>query len=119
PMPGHHNVQNALGAIAVARKLGVEVEVIRRALGGFTGVQRRFTVRGVAGGVTVVDDYGHHPVEIEATLAAAEAACPERRIVAVFQPHRYSRAEALYADFCGAFFRADVVLVCPVYAAGE
>jgi UDP-N-acetylmuramate--alanine ligase len=118
-MPGHHNVLNALGAIAVAVELQVPFEAIARALNGFTGVQRRFTVRGDVGGVLVVDDYGHHPAEIEATLAAAETGFPERRVIAVFQPHRYSRFAGLWSDFCGAFNRADLVVVCPVYAAGE
>jgi UDP-N-acetylmuramate--alanine ligase len=118
-MPGQHNVQNALGAIAVAREIGVPLEAIRKGLAAFTGVQRRFTIRGEAGGVVVVDDYGHHPVEIEATLQAAEQAWPDKRIVAVFQPHRYSRVQSLFGEFCGAFHRADEVLVLPVYAAGE
>ncbi|MGC6493015.1 MAG: UDP-N-acetylmuramate--L-alanine ligase [Myxococcota bacterium] len=118
-MPGRHNVVNAVGAVAVARELEVPFPIIARALNGFTGVQRRFTVRGEAKGVLVVDDYAHHPVEIEATLTAAESGFPERRIIAVFQPHRYTRLESLFAEFCGAFNRADTVLVCPVYRAGE
>lgn len=118
-MPGKHNVSNALGAIAVALELEVGFDVARRALHGFTGIQRRFTVRGDAGGVLVVDDYGHHPVEIEATLRAAEEAFPDRRLVAVFQPHRYSRVHSLWDAFCSSFNRAAEVVVCPVYAAGE
>jgi UDP-N-acetylmuramate--alanine ligase len=82
-------------------------------------VQRRFTVRGEAAGVLVVDDYGHHPVEIEATLQAAEEAFPDRRLIAVVQPHRYSRVKDLWNTFCGAFYRANVVVVCPIYPAGE
>jgi UDP-N-acetylmuramate--alanine ligase len=118
-MPGQHNVSNALATIATAMELAIPFETARDALHGFTGVQRRFTVRGDAGGVLVVDDYGHHPVEIEATLRAAEAGFPGRRVIAVFQPHRYSRVESLWAEFCSAFNRADHVLVCPIYAAGE
>ncbi len=118
-MPGAHNVSNALGAVAVAVELQVPFELVREALHGFTGVQRRFTVRGEEGGVLVVDDYAHHPVEIEATLLAAEQGFPDRRIIAVFQPHRYSRIRELWSEFCGAFNHADAVLVCPVYAAGE
>lgn len=118
-MPGRHNVVNALGAVAVAHELQVPFEAVQRGLDGFTGVQRRFTVRGEADGVLVVDDYGHHPVEIEATLAAAAEGFPDRRVVAVFQPHRFSRLAALWSDFCGSFNQADEVVVCPVYAAGE
>ncbi|TVQ91801.1 MAG: UDP-N-acetylmuramate--L-alanine ligase [Deltaproteobacteria bacterium] len=118
-MPGQHNVSNALGAIAVALELEVSFEIARQALDGFTGIQRRFTVRGEADGVLVVDDYGHHPIEIEATLRAAEEAFPERRIVAVFQPHRYSRVHSLWDAFCAAFNRANEVVVCPIYGAGE
>jgi UDP-N-acetylmuramate--alanine ligase len=118
-MPGVHNVSNALGAIAIALEIELPFQVAARALDGFTGVQRRFTVRGEGGGVLVVDDYGHHPVEIEATLAAAQAAFPERRIVAVFQPHRFSRVAALWDGFCAAFNGAHEVVVCPVYRAGE
>ena len=118
-LPGRHNVANAVGAAAMAMELSIPFEAVQEALDGFSGVQRRFTVVGEAGGVCVVDDYGHHPVEIQATLEAAEAAWPDRRIVAVFQPHRYSRVHGLWDDFCGSFNRASEVLVCPVYAAGE
>lgn len=118
-MPGMHNVSNALGAIAIATELQIPFEAIARALHRFSGVHRRFTVRGEVDGVLVVDDYGHHPTEIEATLAAAEGGFAERRVIAVFQPHRYTRLAALWAEFCAAFNRADVVVVCPVYAAGE
>jgi UDP-N-acetylmuramate--alanine ligase len=118
-MPGRHNVANAVGAAAVAAELGMSFEQIAQALDGFTGIQRRFTVRGEKNGVIVVDDYGHHPVEIEATLSAAEDAYPNSRIVAVFQPHRYSRVHDLYDAFCAAFNRAGHVVVCPVYGAGE
>jgi len=118
-MPGDHNVANALGAIAAAMELEVAFTTVREALDGFTGVRRRFTVRGEVSGAVLVDDYGHHPVEIEATLQAAETAFPDRRLVAVFQPHRYSRVQHLWDAFCAAFNRASEVVVCPVYPAGE
>jgi len=118
-MPGDHNVANALGAIATAMELEVAFTTVSEALHRFTGVQRRFTLRGEQAGVLVVDDYGHHPVEIEATLDAAESAYPERRVVAVFQPHRYSRVRNHWDAFCAAFNQASEVVVLPVYAAGE
>ena len=118
-MPGEHNVQNALAAIATGLELDIPFERIAAALDGFSGVDRRFTVRADVGGVLIVDDYAHHPVEIEATLSGARKGFPERRIVAVFQPHRYSRVQDLEADFCRAFNRADHVVVCPIHAAGE
>jgi UDP-N-acetylmuramate--alanine ligase len=118
-MPGQHNVSNATGAIATAMELNIPFHRIQKALHGFSGVQRRFTVVGEVAGVTVIDDYGHHPVEIEATLEAAESAFPTRRVIAVFQPHRFSRVSDLWAEFCGSFNRAAEVLVCPIYAAGE
>ncbi len=116
---GAHNVLNALAALAVADELGIAFDTAARALSTFEGVQRRFTHKGSHDDVIVVDDYGHHPAEIKATLAAARGAYPERRIVALFQPHRYSRTAALIDDFARAFNDADVVLVAPVYAAGE
>ena len=118
-LPGQHNATNAVGAVAVAMELNVPFDVVQRALHNFTGVQRRFTVRGDVAGVLVVDDYGHHPIEIQATLRAAENAFPGRRIVAVFQPHRFSRVQSLWDDFLSSFNRAAEVMVCPVYAAGE
>jgi len=118
PMPGDHNVSNALAAVAVARHLGMTRAGIRDALGSFGGVNRRFTRVGEAGGVTVIDDYGHHPVEIAAVLRAARQAS-EGRIIAVHQPHRYSRLSNLFDEFCGAFNEADVVAIGEVYAAGE
>jgi UDP-N-acetylmuramate--alanine ligase len=118
PMPGDHNVSNALAAVAVARHLGMNTDAIRAALASFGGVNRRFTRVGEAGGVTVIDDYGHHPVEIAAVLRAARQAC-EGRIIAVHQPHRYSRLSSLFDDFCGCFNEADVVGIADVYAAGE
>jgi UDP-N-acetylmuramate--alanine ligase len=117
-MPGRHNVQNALAAIAVARELGIGEAVIRRAFENFGGVKRRFTRTGVVAGITVVDDYGHHPVEIQAVLATARQTTAGR-VIAVVQPHRYSRLESLFEAFCKAFNQADEVLVAPVYPAGE
>jgi UDP-N-acetylmuramate--alanine ligase len=117
-MLGRHNVQNALAAIAVARELEIPDDVLRRALATFRGVKRRFTQTGVAGGITVIDDYGHHPVEIRAVLRTARQAA-DGRVIAIVQPHRYTRLHALFEDFCTAFNDADCVLVAPVYAAGE
>ncbi|MFO0585214.1 MAG: UDP-N-acetylmuramate--L-alanine ligase [Anaeromyxobacter sp.] len=117
-MVGRHNALNALAVIALADEMGVPVEKTREALKGFGGVQRRFTLRGEAAGVTVVDDYGHHPAEVKATLAGAHEAY-RRRVVCVFQPHRYTRTRDLMADFAIAFNHADVLLVTDVYAAGE
>ena len=118
PMPGDHNVSNALGAVAVARHLGMKGDEIRAALAGFGGVNRRFTKVGEVNGVTIIDDYGHHPVEIAAVLRAARQAC-SGRVIAVHQPHRYSRLHALFDDFCSCFNDADVVGIAEVYAAGE
>jgi UDP-N-acetylmuramate--alanine ligase len=117
-VPGAHNVQNALAAIAVGLDLEIPFVTIQKALAGFAGVQRRFQVRGTADGVTVVDDYGHHPAEIRATLAAAKAGF-DCRVVCVFQPHRYTRTQALQQDFHTAFNQADVLVVMDIYAAGE
>ncbi len=121
PMPGRHNVQNALAAIAVARELSVPDSAIRQGLAGFGGVRRRFTTVGVVGGVRVIDDYGHHPVEIAAVLKAARDVTGEGkgRVIAVVQPHRYSRLHNLFQDFCSCFNDADTVIVADVYAAGE
>jgi len=118
PMPGDHNVSNALSAIAVARHLGMKKEEIREALAGFGGVNRRFTRVGVVNGVTIIDDYGHHPVEIAAVLRAARQAT-KGRVIAVHQPHRYTRLSNLFDDFCTCFNEADVVAIAEVYAAGE
>ncbi len=117
-IPGEHNILNATAAIAVALELRVEPDVIREGLRKFTGVGRRFEVRGVAGGVTVVDDYGHHPTEIRATLAAAKSCCHGKMHV-LFQPHRYSRTFHLLDDFARAFHQADRVVVLDIYAAAE
>jgi UDP-N-acetylmuramate--alanine ligase len=118
PMAGYHNVLNALAAIAVARELGVSAADIRKGLAGFGGVRRRFTTTGVADGVRIIDDYGHHPVEIASVLKAARAVT-EGRVIAVVQPHRYSRLHDLFDDFCHCFNDADTVIVADVYAAGE
>jgi UDP-N-acetylmuramate--alanine ligase len=118
PMPGRHNVQNALAAIGVALELGIPDVTIQKGFARFGGVKRRFTKVGETQGVTVIDDYGHHPVEIRAVLAAARESA-EGRVIAVVQPHRYSRLGNLMDDFAQAFNDADMVLVTPVYAAGE
>jgi len=118
PMPGEHNVQNALAALAVGLQLGFDEDTLRAGLAGFSGVGRRFTKTGEAGGITVIDDYAHHPVEIAAVLGAARQAY-SGRILAVVQPHRYSRLAHLFDDFCTCFNQADGVLVAPVYEAGE
>ena len=118
PMPGDHNVSNALAAVAVARHLGMKGAEIRAALAGFKGVNRRFTKVGEVGGITIIDDYGHHPVEIAAVLKAARQAS-EGRVIAVHQPHRYTRLSSLFEDFCACFNEADVAGIAEVYAAGE
>jgi UDP-N-acetylmuramate--alanine ligase len=118
PMPGLHNVRNALAAIAVGLQLGVAPDAIREAMAGFAGVRRRFTTTGIARGVRIVDDYGHHPAEIAAVLAAARSAT-KGRVIAIVQPHRYSRLSDLFADFCRCFSDADAVIVADVYPAGE
>ncbi len=118
PMPGRHNVLNALSAIAVARELGIDDNAIRAGLARFGGVKRRFTRVGEVDGAIIIDDYGHHPVEIKAVLAAAREGA-EGRVIAVIQPHRYTRLRDLMAEFQAACNDADRVLVTPVYAAGE
>ncbi len=118
PMPGDHNVSNALSAVAVARHLGMKGDEIREALAAFGGVNRRFTRVGEVQGVTIIDDYGHHPTEIAAVLKAARQAC-DGRVIAVHQPHRYTRLSHHFEDFCACFNEADVVAIAPVYAAGE
>ncbi|WP_050528572.1 UDP-N-acetylmuramate--L-alanine ligase [Pseudorhodobacter aquimaris] len=118
PMPGDHNVSNALSAIAVCRFLGMRMDEIREALAAFGGVNRRFTRVGVVNDVTIIDDYGHHPVEIAAVLRAARQAT-KGRVIAVHQPHRYSRLSSLFEDFCTCFNEADVVAIAEVYGAGE
>jgi len=118
PMPGEHNARNATAAIAVADQLRIPADAIRKGLKNFSGVKRRFTRTGVVGGVTVIDDYGHHPVEIASVLRAARQSA-KRDVIAVVQPHRYSRLHDLFDDFALAFNDADTVIVAPVYAAGE
>ncbi|SFE28268.1 UDP-N-acetylmuramate--L-alanine ligase [Sulfitobacter brevis] len=118
PMPGDHNVSNALSAVAVARHLGMKLEEIRTALAAFGGVNRRFTKVGEVDGVTIIDDYGHHPVEIAAVLKAARQAS-QGRVIAVHQPHRYTRLSHHFEEFCACFNDADVVGIAEVYAAGE
>jgi UDP-N-acetylmuramate--alanine ligase len=117
-MPGEHNVYNALAAIAAAEELEIPFEKAAEALETFQGIDRRFTVRGEEKGVLVVDDYGHHPAEIKATLAGARSGF-DRRIIVVFQPHRYSRTQLCFNDFVKAFYRADMLVVTDIYAAGE
>jgi UDP-N-acetylmuramate--alanine ligase len=118
PMPGEHNVLNALAAIAAARELKIGFDDIRSGLGAFDGVRRRFTRVGTWNGATIIDDYGHHPVEIAAVLKAARSAT-KGSVIAVHQPHRYSRLHDLFPEFCGCFNDADVVAITDVYAAGE
>jgi UDP-N-acetylmuramate--alanine ligase len=118
PMFGLHNVQNSLAAIAVGIEMGIDDQTLKAAFAGFRGVKRRFTKTGVSGGVTVIDDYGHHPVEISAVLSAARQAAAGS-VIAVVQPHRYSRLQSLFDDFCLCFNDADLVIVADVYAAGE
>ena len=119
PMPGMHNVLNALATIAVADELQVPMDKVRQGLSSFGGVQRRFTVVGEYGGITLVDDYGHHPTEIRVTLEAASRAFSGRRIVVAFQPHRYSRTHNLFEDLAMSFNRADKLFISDVYEAGE
>ncbi len=121
PMPGDHNVSNALAAIAVARHLGMKRAEIREALASFGGVNRRFTKVGEWRGVPIIDDYGHHPVEIAAVLKAARKTltAPTGRVIAIHQPHRFTRLSNLFDDFCTCFNEADVVAIAEVYAAGE
>jgi UDP-N-acetylmuramate--alanine ligase len=118
PMPGRHNASNATAAIAVAHELGISDEAIRKAIAGFGGVKRRFTKTGEWNGVTVIDDYGHHPVEIAAVLRAARESY-RGKVIAVVQPHRFTRLQSLFEEFCTCFNDADTVVVAEVYPAGE
>ena len=118
PLPGRHNVSNATAAIAVADRLGLSADDIKKGLAGFGGVKRRFTHTGTVDGVSIYDDYGHHPVEIRSVLAAARSSA-HGRVIAVVQPHRYTRLQALFPDFASCFNDADTVIIAPVYAAGE
>ena len=118
-LPGIHNVYNATASIAVGIELDVPFTAIKTALETLEGVQRRLEIKGEVNGITVVDDYGHHPTEIKTTLEAIEKCWPDNRKVVVFQPHRYSRTQALFDDFTRSFYQSDVLLVLPIYAAGE
>jgi len=118
-MPGSHNILNALAAISVGLEFDIGLDAIRKGLAGLGGLERRFQVKGEKNGVLVIDDYGHHPAEITATLETAKECWPENRLVVVFQPHRYSRTRALYDRFVICFNQADVLIVAPIYPAGE
>lgn len=121
PMLGRHNVQNALVALTIAQEMGVKPPIMKKALENFTGVKRRFTKTGEVQGVTIIDDYAHHPIEIETVLKTARTAVQanEGRVIAVMQPHRYSRLQDLFEDFCKCFNDADTVIIADVYEAGE
>ncbi len=118
-LPGLHNVYNATASIAVALELDIVFNDIKSALESVEGVQRRLEVKGEVNGITVIDDYGHHPTEIKTTLQALEENWPDRRKVVVFQPHRYTRTQALYDEFTRAFYKSDLLVVLPIYSAGE
>jgi UDP-N-acetylmuramate--alanine ligase len=118
-LPGIHNVYNATASIAVGIELDIPFDAIKNALENLEGVQRRLEIKGEVNGITVVDDYGHHPTEIKTTLQAIEKCWPDNRKVVVFQPHRYSRTQALFDDFTRSFYQSDILLVLPIYAAGE
>jgi UDP-N-acetylmuramate--alanine ligase len=118
-LPGIHNVYNSMAGIAVGMELGIPFDIIKNALETLQGVQRRLEIKGEAKGITVVDDYGHHPTEIKTTLQAAKESWPDRRIVVVFQPHRYTRTKALFDDFTRAFYQSDHLVILPIYSAGE
>jgi UDP-N-acetylmuramate--alanine ligase len=119
PMAGIHNVYNTLAAVGVGLELDIPFAVIASAMASFSGVQRRLQIKGECHGITVVDDYGHHPTEIRATLSAMRAAWPKRRLVVFFQPHRYSRTHGLMREFSTAFYEADLLYVTEIYPAGE
>jgi UDP-N-acetylmuramate--alanine ligase len=118
-LPGRHNVLNATAAAAVGLELDIPFAVVKSALETIDGVQRRMEIKGEAAGVTVVDDYGHHPTEIKTTLEAARGCWPDRRLVVAFQPHRHTRTRDLWSDFTRAFYQSDILVVLPIYAAGE
>ncbi len=121
PMPGEHNVQNALAALVIAQEMGVPVPIMKRGLENFSGVRRRFTKTGESHGITIIDDYAHHPVEIETALKTTRAVASEKtgRVIAVMQPHRYSRLHDMFEEFCKCFNDADCVIVADIYEAGE
>ena len=118
-LPGRHNVLNSLAAIGVAIEMEIPMEAAARGLRKVGGIHRRFQIKGEAAGVTVIDDYGHHPTEIRATLTTLKSCFPDRRLMALFQPHRYSRTQALFDDFCTSFNQADCLVLTEIYAAGE
>ena len=118
-MIGLHNIQNALASIAVGIELDIPIKKIKKTLKSFTGIQRRFQKVGNFNNICIIDDYGHHPVEISAALAAARLITPKHKIISVFQPHRYSRLRDLFNDFCSCFNDADHVLLLDVFSAGE
>lgn len=118
-IPGMHNIQNALAAVAVARELGLNVETIKRGVKEFRGVERRFHIRDEVDGIIIVDDYGHHPTEIKVTLNALKQVWEDRRLVVVFQPHRFTRTHLLFKDFLTAFYQADHLVLADIYSAGE
>ncbi len=119
PIPGQHNALNSLAAVAVGHELEIPFSAICRGLQEMTGVQRRFQIKGEVNGVTVIDDYGHHPTEIKAVLKTMASSFPERRRFVLFQPHRYTRTQALFEDFTTAFYQSDVLIVTEIYAASE
>ncbi|UCG10942.1 MAG: UDP-N-acetylmuramate--L-alanine ligase [Deltaproteobacteria bacterium] len=119
PIPGWHNVLNSLAAVAVGHELDIPFEAVRRGLQGMTGVQRRFQIKGEINNITVIDDYGHHPTEIKAVLKTMADSYPARRRWVLFQPHRYTRTEALFEDFTTSFYQSDVLIVTDIYAASE
>ncbi|MBL7178714.1 MAG: UDP-N-acetylmuramate--L-alanine ligase [Pseudomonadota bacterium] len=118
-LPGRHNVYNSMASIAVGIELDIGFDVIKSALETVQGVQRRLEIKGEINGITVVDDYGHHPTEIKTTLQAAKQCWPDRRLVVVFQPHRYTRTRALFDEFTRSFYQSDLLIVLPIYSAGE
>ncbi len=118
-LPGIHNVYNAMASIAVGIEIDIPFDIIKHALKALQGVHRRFEIKGETKGITIVDDYGHHPTEIKTTLYAVKECWPDRRIVVVFQPHRYTRTKALFDDFTRTFYQSGLLLVLPIYSAGE
>ncbi len=118
-IPGDHNVLNALAAVGVGLELDIDFEYIREGLKGLGGLKRRFEIKDERGDIIFLDDYGHHPTEIVATITTAKECWPDRRLVVVFQPHRYTRTRALYDKFVIAFSQADFLIISPIYAAGE
>ena len=118
-MHGEHNVLNSLAAIAITYEMGLSESIIRKGLKEFKGVERRFTKTGVANSITIIDDYGHHPVEIKASLKTAKEVWPSSRLIVIFQPHRYSRTKLLMKDFWSAFNDADYLFVMDIFSAGE